>query len=793
MPRPSDIFIKSPFGRPGVLLLLLLLLIFISYSNSLFSPMILDDQESFMDSSEMLPRDFSWGSIKQLASTRFGVARVVPLVTFAINNKLSLGNLPFYHLTNIVIHLLVVVTVFFFLQGLLKRTTLKERRSFLPDTLVVIGVCGLWGLSPVQTNAVTYLIQRMTSLMTLFYLMAMTFYLYGRTSKSGAIRTLHLLMCAGSAALAFMSKENSATLPLALLLLECTIITPSSASRFVARLRPLHWLLIIAIALILLPFPLKILEGMVNGFGGRSFSCWERLLTESRVVVWYISLLVLPLPSRMNLDHDFSISKALFSPPTTLLSIILLGSIAALTFGYRHRSQLLTFGVFFFFLNLIIESTVVPLELIFEHRLYLPSLGFYIAVFAGLDLVLTRYHDRYGGLLDYRLLWLVVVIILCIYSILTSLRNNDWRDELTLYADTMTKSPQKPRAYANYGMALGRLGRYQEAIPVLEKAISLGRKFEEESLSSANNLLNCLKATSGPEKTIARGEQLLKNIPDDANMAALPTFLLTMGENYYATGNYPLALSAFQNAMRNEQPGNNGYILVVISALINDVYTKKGDGSALNMARFKDRQTAITFTLAEILLEIRDYGSAEKVLRKIDINSTDPDLAPLVSLKKRLLDEQKRNRLVAEATDISRDDFLNGDSRNLLSIKLSRLITDHYPPLYFLADWMLARLKTRAPTDPFVEWYSIRLQLARKSPNVDLDTLGKTISVNPYFAPLLEIEVGQLLALNRREEALAAMKKLLEIYPGTPNWQSWMIRIQAIRNGILHGDKNDKR
>ena len=241
-------------NRPKSLLFFLLFLIFISSSNSLFSPPVLDDSRSFIENSQMHPQDFSLASIKKIASTRFGIARFIPLLSFAANNKLSYGKIQYYHLTNIIIHLLAVVTLFFFLQGMLTRTTLSNRQSFLPTNLIILGICGLWGLSPVQTNVVTYLVQRMTSMMALFYLLAMTFYLYGRTAKHRVIRVTHLLLCGVSAALAFLSKENSATLPLALLLLEGTIINPGSISRFLARLKPLHWLFIGLLLLVLLPY-----------------------------------------------------------------------------------------------------------------------------------------------------------------------------------------------------------------------------------------------------------------------------------------------------------------------------------------------------------------------------------------------------------------------------------------------------------------------------------------------------------------------------------------------------------
>lgn len=787
MPKTTDLVAKSLSNRPTILLILLLVLICVSYSNSLLSPPILDDSHSFIENSQLHPENFSFASIKSIASTSFGIARFVPLLTFALNNTLTPGNLPCYHLTNILIHLLAVTALFFFLQGLLTRTPLKDRRFALPNNLIILGVCGLWALSPVQTNAVTYLVQRMTSIMALFYLLAMAFYLYGRTEKSGGRQIIYLILGAICAALAFISKENSATLPLAVLLLEVTIINPGCASRLLGALKPRHWLLIGLVLLIVLPIPLKILADMANNYGRRSFTCSERLLTESRVVIWYMSLLALPLPARMNLDHDPLISRSLFSPPTTLLSIILLCVIIASTFRYRHKSSLLTFGVFFFFLNLIIESTFVPLELVFEHRLYLPSVGFFLAIAGILELILLKFQDNFGKLRDYRPFWLSLVILLAISSILTTLRNYDWRDKLSIYSDTLTKSPEKPRTYANLGLALGMEGRCKEAIPLLEKSISMGTSFDEEYLSSANNLINCLQSTASPEQATIRAEELLKNIPSNANLVALPALLYNLGNNYQASGKYKLALASFQEALRTEEQANNGYLLIAISSLINDVYKTNSDATVIGLTGITDKATATSISLAEILLDIKNYELAEQLLAKVDISSMAPNQARLVALKKRLLEEQKNNRLVAEATDISRDKFIQDSGINLATMKFSRLIIEHYPPLYFLAERMLERLKTKSPTDPFVEWYIIKLRLARRYPAIDLDSSKQVIAANPCFAPLLETEITQLLTLNKDKEALASTERLLQVYPGTPNWQYWLDKARRLSNGSSIG------
>jgi hypothetical protein len=110
----------------------------------------------------------------------------------------------------------------------------------------------------------------------------------------------------------------------------------------------------------------------------------ERLLTEARIVVWYLSVLLWPDPSRLSIEHDIALSQTLWNPPSTLFCIVLLVTTAWLSIRFRRRFPLITYGMLWFLLNLVIESSIVPLELIFEHRLYLPSIGFYIALVAGL-------------------------------------------------------------------------------------------------------------------------------------------------------------------------------------------------------------------------------------------------------------------------------------------------------------------------------------------------------------------------------------------------------------------------
>ena len=160
----------------------------------------------------------------------------------------------------------------------------------------------LWALNPVQTNAVTYIVQRMTSISALFYIATLAFYIQGRLASALKPRGLFYAFSAGTALCALFSKENSFMLPVAILLVEWLFISPNIFMKILKRMKWYHWVGIFLIATAFFPLFEHRLMGILKGFNNRSFTLNERLLTEARVVVHYISLLILPWPGRMNFN-----------------------------------------------------------------------------------------------------------------------------------------------------------------------------------------------------------------------------------------------------------------------------------------------------------------------------------------------------------------------------------------------------------------------------------------------------------------------------------------------------------
>lgn len=304
------------------------------------------------------------------------------MVTFAINHALT-GLDPYYFkITNVAIHILNGIALYFFLAFFF-----AANRSKIPDAItnselatisVLITIC--WLLHPINLTGVLYVVQRMTSLAAFFGLWSLVFYLWGRTNqvngKSGGLQLfigMFLLM-----PLAVFSKENAALLPLFWLLLEWLCFRCRLANDRLA------WPLIL-FNIFCVIIPLTVFVGFYltePHYRFQDFTAWERLLTESRVMWFYLRLIALPQLADLSLYHDdVLLSTTPFDPPTTLLAIVGILGLLCTGLALRKHAPVYAFGILFFLLAHTSESTIVSLELVYEHRNYLPSIGILLIVF----------------------------------------------------------------------------------------------------------------------------------------------------------------------------------------------------------------------------------------------------------------------------------------------------------------------------------------------------------------------------------------------------------------------------
>lgn len=448
-------------------LLLLAVVVVALYTNTLQVPFVFDDSQIFANQTG----DFcslSWEALQRAARSTAQANRILPNLTFALNTCLHGNAVAGYHWLNILVHLAAAIT-FYFLARLILSILLQREKSPLAgrEAEIALAAALLWAVHPLQTNAVTYIIQRMTAMAALFSLLAVICYLKARLQEETWGRVGFGLLTVLFSGMALASKENAGILPLTLLGCEVFIVqTDLSAWR--RNWKKILGPLVLAGAVFLL-IALALLgtspwESILAGYQNRDFTLGQRLLTEARIVWHYLSLIVLPLPARLNLAYDYPLSHGLLDPPQTLLSLL---GLVVLVWGMvvlytRHR--LTAFAIFWFLINLVIESSIIPLLLIFEHRLYLPSTMVLLAA------VLWSYQlGRFRPGLTRGM----GIAVLVLFAFFTWQRNSVWRNEMSLWSDVIRKSPKLSWAHANLGQIYAQQGEYIQAQEHLRQAIAL--------------------------------------------------------------------------------------------------------------------------------------------------------------------------------------------------------------------------------------------------------------------------------------------------------------------------------
>jgi Flp pilus assembly protein TadD len=286
-----------------------------------------------------------------------------------------------------------------------------------------------------------------------------------------------------------------------------------------------------------------------KGYAIRHFTMKERLLTEARVAMRYVFTILIPHPGALSLEHDVELSRSLFSPPTTALSLIAIGGLLGACIWGLSRWPLVAFGLLWFFLNLVIESSVVPLELIFDHRMYLPSVGMILAVFEIVRRLASKATMKWTAQERKKMAWSTVAVLCSLLCLMTFVRNEDWESAVNINADAVRKAPNHPRAHANLASALNRAGRYSEAIEAARKAIDLGRDHFEEHIVASTAIVVSYVHLGDESKALEEGERLLALTPKAFDATALPHFLSILAELQMRAGKYPEAYASLHRAL----------------------------------------------------------------------------------------------------------------------------------------------------------------------------------------------------------------------------------------------------
>ncbi|MBI5892427.1 MAG: tetratricopeptide repeat protein [Deltaproteobacteria bacterium] len=611
--------------RTFIIIAVIFILGFLIYSNTLYNPFIFDDEIYIVDNYQI--RDI-------LNFTDFSGTRYIGLLSFAINYYFGGLNTFGYHLVNIVIHIINAILVYFLVQITLQRVQGFEGSRVQENTrpldsltprILPFAVSLIFLVHPIQTQAVSYITQRFTSLATLFYILAIVLYVKARVLGFGGSRvqentrppdplthgTLYVFSIL-STILAMKTKEISFTLPFIIVLYEFTFFNNLDSRPTIRNSQLKTRLLYLTpylLTLMIIPWELFL--------AGEGFEQWLRqqqladisnlskhdyLLTQFGVIVTYIRLLFLPI--NQNFDYDYHIAHSIFEVSTLLsfLFLISIFSFAIYLYVWSRKTGnsyglLASFGMLWFFITLSVESSIIPIrDVIFEHRVYLPSIGAIIAfntgLFYGLENVKTRLSIKSSVIIA--LFLSIISAFTIIFSIATYKRNFIWGDLMTMALDMLKKSPNKADVRNEVGMHYFKKGLLDKAKSEIQKAISLQPDF-----FMAYNNLGLIYLKKGlledaerffkkaieikPDYSAAHenlGTVLLENgLIDEAlkeyeiaiMMKESPRLYNKIGVLYLKLGNRDTAIKAFKEAIRLEPQGVTPY------ANMGFAYFDKGD------------------------------------------------------------------------------------------------------------------------------------------------------------------------------------------------------------------------
>lgn len=444
--------------------------------------------------------------------------------TFALNYRLHGLNVVGFHATNLLIHIINAILVYWLIL-LTVQTPLMERSRLAAENArlaryVALFAALLFAAHPIQTQAVTYIYQRLASLATLFYLLALVAYIKARLTYQAVdgrgwrseereqgvgdrgtktdtgnglfngSSVFWYLVSLLSAFLAMKTKEISFTLPVVIALHELMFFK-GNLKKIIIGLGPLFVTMLI-VPLVYLDINKPVGE-LINNLDTvtrvqTKMPRLDYLFTQFRVIVTYLRLLIIPVDQ--NLDYDYPVYHSFFDLEVLFSFLFLLTFLcsglylvyrvrgSARTQGNSHQNQppddyrMIGFGIFWFFITLTIESSVIPIvDVIFEHRVYLPSVGFFIALTTTVFLITDKYVSRRASV--FKAVVLAFSAVTVVYSVAAYTRNGVWRDEITLLNDVVKKTPLKTRVYYLRGIVYDKKGNTSKALEDFNTILSL--------------------------------------------------------------------------------------------------------------------------------------------------------------------------------------------------------------------------------------------------------------------------------------------------------------------------------
>ena len=458
--KNKDIERRVPFYKRHINQVIALLFIagLIAYSNTFYGAFCWDDKAQILTNENIQElayfSDLSvWTDVNN---------RPLSKLSFALNWYFGGDNVVGYHLVNLLLHLLTAVVAYSLARYTLSLLSPADGFDERFKKISALFVALLFLLHPLQTMAVTYIVQRMTVMAALFYLLAVFLYARGRHAylydglnrRSMGLLLLALL----SGVLGVMSKQNAVSFPLAFILYEIFFIRKPDG-RYCKKY------VFSSLAIFFAAFLVVVFAGLLPA----ETSQYTRLeYFSAQLGIFHKYLLLILFPLSQNVDYFIILKAPLFGAGEIIGAILSAGMLVLGVFTFR-KNKLISFGIFWFFIAMSVESGIIPIrDIMMEHRMYLPMFGIGMVI-AGIIMKYIPYRSVY-------VIYIAGTIIFMLLALGTYNRNKVWQSELTLWQDGIEKSPGNPRVMNNLGLAIKANARYatspQQRINDLHKAIS---------------------------------------------------------------------------------------------------------------------------------------------------------------------------------------------------------------------------------------------------------------------------------------------------------------------------------
>jgi len=591
----------SPRGLTGIAGAVIALAVVGAYAGSLSGPFVFDDIESIVENGTL--RNL-W-PISGVLSPPFHEGQTVggrPLLNLSFGLNYAWGGLnPFgYHCANLAIHVLAALLLF----GAVRRTLRSARPQpgdGRTETWLAAAVALLWALHPLDTEAVTYVVQRAESLMGLFFLLAVYAFIRGNEAESAGLGRAKgwFLLCFVACLLGVGTKEVMAVAPVVILLYDRTFVSGG----FSAALKR-HRLLYGGLVSTWLPLA-WLVHRTANRGGSMGFGVAvplaSQVLTQFVAIAHYLRLAVWPDP----LIFDYGPQRFGLSVSTSLAVVVVLGLVASVLVGLGRGRAWGFLGAAFF--AVLLPTSVVPeqRQTMVEHRMYLALIPLVIAAVVGLFLVgrkilKAKFADRgwTAGLA-------AIGLLAGLYGEMTYKRNQTYQSVVGLWSDTVAKCPANPYAHNNLGRALVEAHRLPEALMQFGEAARLAPGLPDAQI----NLANALAASGKVAEAIPHYQQAIAIVP---SLAADAHY--NLGNALAATGDPGAAASEFEAAIRIN-PAHSRALYNLANLLAGSGRYEKAEEYYRRVIREQPGFTDARVNLAHVCMQLGQLDEAERQYR----------------------------------------------------------------------------------------------------------------------------------------------------------------------------------